>query len=288
MGGLDRHRAVEKYREGGDPAVAEDPGEKGGQQLRAAHREGRHDHLALRRHRLLQNGDEFADRVGERPVIAVAVGGFEKNQIGLRQRLGVAQDGCALGTQIARKYNGARLAVLRGHQLQAGRTEHVAGFDPSHLQARRHGHRIVVGHGPELAEDLLGLRHGIERRDGLLAGAQAVAVVPVGVLGLDPGGVAQDQAGEVDRGRRGEDGAGKARRRQQRQTAGVIEMRVREHHGVGRRHAGTERRAVQLLRPMSALEQTAINEHPGAGGFNKVGRSGDFSPGGAENSDFHG
>ena len=287
VGRLDRHRTVEKHRERRHLAFAKRPCQQRGQQLRPAHGKRRHQHLAFPRDRLLQDLDEFVDRLAEGSVIVVAIRGLEKDQVCLGKRLGVAQDQGAFRPQVARERDGTLRAVLFDEQLQAGRAQHVAGLDKPRPDARSHRDRIVIGHGFELPENPLNVLDRVERMDRRFVGPHLLPVDPLCVLSLDLGRVAQDQPGHLDRGRRGEDRTREAGEGQQRQAPRVIEVGVRQEHGVQPRLFRSQRTMVQLLGVRSALEQPAVDEDSGAPGLDEIGRAGDFSTGRSENSDFH-
>ena len=162
----------------------------------------------------------------------------------------------------------------------------MAGLNETHLQARCHGKRLVVGGGFELLQDPLGVREAVKRLGRRLACPPARAVEPLSVLGLDFGGITQNQPGHFNRGRSGKNGPGETRPRQQWQAAGMIEMCMRENHGIQPRRAGSHWRAVQGLHVV-ALEQPAVDEHRGLKGFDEISRPGDFTAGGAKNRDSH-
>ena len=67
----------------------------------------------------------------------------------------------------------------------------------------------------------------------------------------------------------------------------MIEMRVRENHGIQPRRTCSHRRAVQGLRMLAALEQSAVDEYRGLAGFDEISRPGDFTAGGTKNRDSH-
>jgi hypothetical protein len=67
----------------------------------------------------------------------------------------------------------------------------------------------------------------------------------------------------------------------------MIQVVVRQQHGVKPRLVRTQRPMVQCLGVRATLEKSAINEDSGARRLDEIGRPGDFSTGSSKNSDFH-
>ena len=92
---FDRHRAIEKNGEGMSHFPAEHPAEKADEKLRSAHSKRGHENFSAITHRVLYDLNEFGDGLIEGPMVAVAVGGFEKDEIGVLEGFEVAEDGDA-------------------------------------------------------------------------------------------------------------------------------------------------------------------------------------------------
>ena len=119
----------------------------------------------------------------------------------------------------------------------------------------------------------LALRHGLDQRQAVqrvLAGVQrqgrrvfgkAVAVGECRVFFLQVAAVGQQNRAQVARARAGIHRAMKAALGQQRQVAAVVQVRVREQHGVdvARRHR--QRTAVAQAQLLVALKQAAVHQH---------------------------
>jgi hypothetical protein len=91
------------------------------------------------------------------------------------------------------------------------------------------------------------------------------------------GAVGHDQVGKIERRRRAVDRPAVVGGGQQRQPAGVIEVRVREHHRVKPAQRALPGNAVVVLDFARALEEAAINQHVRGAGFNQVRRTGDLA-----------
>ena len=98
---------------------------------------------------------------------------------------------------------------------------------------------------------------------------------PLRELLLELGGVEQDETRELGRGRGAQDRAAEALADEERQQAAMVEVGVREHHGVERRGIDAQRHAVADRIGRPALEHPAIDEDPGAAGIDEVTRAGD-------------
>src|SRR4030095_9851771 len=99
------------------------------------------------------------------------------------------------------------------------------------------------------------------------------------------GGVAKNQAGQVDGRRRAVDGTGEVMFQQQWQSPGVIEVRMSQQDGVERTEARCRRNPVTFLGSGRALEQAAIDEHTSPVCLDEVSRSSDFAAGGPVGDD---
>src|SRR4029453_17138392 len=109
------------------------PGQQADQQLCAAHGEGWHENLPTFLHGILHNANELIDRFHEWPVVMVAVGGFEKHQVGMPERLEFFQNERASWSEVSGEHHSFLTSFLLDNQLEAGGAEHVAGLRPHSL-----------------------------------------------------------------------------------------------------------------------------------------------------------
>ena len=285
--GFNRHGAIHEYREGGRLAIAEHPAQQAGNQLRAAHGERRHENLAAGRDGVIHDGHKLFDGFIEGPVVAGAVGGFDENHVGFMEWLVVAQNGRAARAEVAGKHNFLFAAVFGHGELDGGGAEHVAGFRPGGADAGGDFHGLLIGHGAHHAQRAFGVFRRIKGRDGRFAGARELPVFAGGVSGQNMRGIAQDEAGHFDGGGCGVHRHAMALLRQQRQPPGVVQMRVRDGHGVELDSFGRFP-AVEFFRLALALKLAAIHQDAGTVGLHVVGGTGDFATAGASDMNVHG
>ena len=145
----------------------------------------------------------------------------------------------------------------------------------------------VERHRAKALHRLLDLSGVVERFDGRFARPRAFAVGALDIEGLHLRRVAQDEAGEIERGLGGENGAGVAALDEQRKPPGVIEMRVGDEHRIEPVRLQSGGNHVLRLGARAALEEPKIHEHPRAADFDEIGRAGHFT-GGAVQGDFDG
>ena len=141
------------------------------QLLAAADRERRDQHTAAVAPGIVENPAQLADGFRAVAMQAVAVGRLHQHQIGLGDLRRIAQDRRAIGAEIAGKHQLPAIAP----QLDAGRSEDVAGIAETHLDTREQFDAGVVGNRLDLlhrnAHVVLAVqRHGF----GLAAAAIAI------------------------------------------------------------------------------------------------------------------
>ncbi len=165
--------------------------------------------------------------------------------------------------------------------MDAGRAEHVAGFDPPRGHAGSHLHRVVVGNGTKQRHRGFHVLDAVQRFHQFLPGPLAAAIDPFEVLGLDLGRIAEDQIGQFAGRRRAEDRRVEAAFDQQRQTARVVQVRMGQQHGVQFAGIQIAGEAVPLLGLGHALEQAEIDQQTSLRSFDQISRTGDIAAGGA-------
>ena len=176
--------------------------------LRALDGEGGDDNVSAALIRVVDDfGEGFGDRDGV-VVIAVAVGRFHDDVISPVEERGIADEGLVPLADVAREDDAGALAVLGDVHFDDGGAEDVACVVVGRGDAGRDLRGLVVFDGPEELERLLGVFHGVEwddREGALFAFADMTLLFEFRVFFLDVCGVAEDDAGELDRGLRGVD-----------------------------------------------------------------------------------
>jgi hypothetical protein len=281
-GGLDGHGAVEIDRKGADGAGVKEAREGVEDELGAADGEGWDEEFAVT---LSGGGDDFielGESLDEGPVVVIAVGGLEKDEVALGWPDVIVKDGCAYGAEVAGEDDGAGLVTILDVELDAGGAEEMAGFEESGLDAGGDLKGFIVGYGLGEAQDVFDVVQVEERFDGGFSGPLAFAVEAFVVSGLYFGGVEQDQSREVDGGGCGENRALVAVLGEQGEAACVIEVSVGEDNGVeaGDVEGGWE--VVTFFGHGDALEHAEVDEDIGSRGLQKVGGAGDFAAGAVE------
>ena len=105
--------------------------------------------------------------------------------------------------------------------------------------------------------------------------AVSVFVGVAGFLLLQVRRVRQHDGAQVARARRAEDASSKSLRHETRQVAAVIEMGMRQHHGVEARRVNGKGRPVALPQFLEPLKQAAIHEDAAAAQIDQMLRAGD-------------
>jgi len=144
----------------------------------------------------------------------------------------------------------------------------VPGLSEAGTNSRRNGHRFVVGDRLELTQDDFGILRGVEGNLGWKGGA--FAVVAFRVLGLNFGGIAQDQAGHFNRGGSRKNRPCVSGLGQQGKSAHMIEMGVGQDHRVEFGGGRAQRWHVELPGFAGTLEQAAIDQYFGLLCFHEV------------------
>ncbi len=213
----------------------------------------------------------------DRRTVLVAIGRFANHivQAGGRLRIGLQQ--LSVGTEIAGGEHPQRLAggAFAGEfDFNRGRAEQMPGVPVARAHAR---HDL----NPSLVIDRA---EGIERGDGIAlrvdrrhqrTPARGIAPVERGHFGfLDAAGVRQHIGAQVDGAAGGPDRAAKAAACELGYEAAVVDMRVRQQHGID--VGGDERKlaVVQLLQRFRPLEQSAVDQQTSGRGLEQVTRAG--------------
>src|SRR5262249_48530720 len=99
---------------------------------------------------------------------------------------------------------------------------------PDRFDSGCYGERFLIRHWPQLRENFLCIIWRVERLPWRFACAHSFPILPLGIGDLESRRIAQDETCHVERRRSSEDRPGVAHFREQRQSAGMIEMAVRE------------------------------------------------------------
>ena len=200
--------------------------------LRAPHRKRRDDDLAV----LFQGFQHQPANgfVGVRAdgMFAPAVGGFDLQIIHVFHRLRVAENFVVAAAHVAAEQITEFPPAFPHVQHHLRRTENVPGVAERDRHAVEHRKGAVVIEGDELLERLLGVGIGVKRFDRreFLLRAFFGDERRVGLLDLR--GIHEHDAGQVARGERAVNVAGVTLLAQVRQIAGMVNVRVAQHHGV--------------------------------------------------------
>ena len=237
--------------------------------LRAPHRECGDDHRAAPRGGL---ADDVGERVrgGLAVVSSISVGGFHDDVIGIRHGFRIAHHRIVVPTQVAGEHD----PLLAPGDLCGGGAKDVPGTPQHQPRAGGQLHLRVEIHRREHLDGALGIAHRVERQRRLVT-AVAVSIGVGGFLLLNLRTVEQDELGHGRSGGAHVDGAAKAILHQSRQVAGVIQVRVRQHHRVDGFCIDRQRPPVLLAQRLQALEQAAVHQQPRSAGGQQVLGSGD-------------
>ena len=280
LGAVHRHRAVQEDRDVGDRARRVEAAQVQEQRLRPADRERREDDDAAPpahpRH-------DLAERVGGilGGMDAVAVRRLAHEHVRALERARRPHERVVRTAEIAGEVHPGALDLepeLRGPEDVAGRQEPRDDIAHADIRVERVGAELIEC-GPRIPL-------GVERLGRRMA-REAVAPGEVGLLLLEMPAVRQDQAAEFLGPLGGVDAATEAVSHECGQVAGVIEVRVGDHHRVDALGRHRERGAVALAEHLIALEEPAVDQDPSVRGLDEiagsrdgVGRTEEAEPGG--------
>src|SRR6516164_7981509 len=129
----------------------------------------------------------------------------------------------------------------------------MTGFNETRLNPLGHTHGPVIRDRLKTLNYLLRMLLGVEWFEGWFAGTLALAVLSLGITGLDSSRIAQDESGHVDGGRCGKDRRAMSTLAQQWQATGMVKMTVREQNRI-EPLLGSGRRPVKRLCLFAALK----------------------------------
>jgi hypothetical protein len=232
--------------------------------LGPAHREDGDEHGAATVERAVDGVGELLGGVSVR-VAPVAVRRFGDEVVGCRQRRGRRHD----RVDGAAHVTGERDRTVGRGDVHGGRAEDVTDRAEGHGELVDGRERLAERRGAQLPQAPLGVSGGVERQGGVVA-ARMPTVGDARVLFVQVRRVEQHDLGQrLGRGR-APDRTGEAVTGEGRQGAGVVDVGVREDHGVDRRGIDGEALPVPLPEPLDPLEEPAVDEHAAAADVDQV------------------
>jgi len=257
LGGFDGEGAVHKGGNGGEALFVAEFVKGVEELLGALDGEGGDDEVGAA---LLDLADDFAEMlggVGGELVGAAAVGALHDDEIDFVAGGGVVEEVVAGAADIAAEEESLLLVVgvVVDVEYDLGGAEDVACINEGELHAIGDEHGALVAEGDELPEAVLGIDHGVVRREEREVIALPVAVQPGDVAFMDVGGIGEHDAAQVARGGGGVDVAGEAALREVREIAAVVDVGVGEDDAVDL--LGIEG---ELAVPLHGLGTTALIE----------------------------
>ena len=276
-----RHRAVEEHPPARHLPFVPEAREPVQQLLRTPDRERRDQHVAAVVPCPFEDAAEFGNRFRAIPVVAVAVGRFHQDEIGIAHGFRIAQDRSFLRTEVA----GEHQLLPVGPQLDDARAEDVAGIAERDVDPGEDGGTRVVAQRTHLRHRILDVVARVQRQ-GFWFSRLALSIGALGVVFRQRGGVEQHDRHQLGGGLLGEDRAAETARHQLRDAADVVDVRVAGHQRIDRLGIEREGFEVRRLHLAAALLHAAIEQDALAGGLDQVHGSGHL-PGGAVEMDAH-
>ena len=282
---LDGQRAVHPYREPVVPAQAAfglDLPQQIQQLLRPPDGEARDHHVAAAVERVLQHPRQVRGIVRARAVQPVAVGRFDDHRVGRGRCLRIADQRPVHVAKIAGKQQPLRFAVFRHRDVDAGRAQQMSRIGKADLHAVEQVDVRAVAARDKLPDRALRVLGRVQRDVFVAAAALCFAVTPFCLELLDVRAVQQHDPAQRRRRARGIDLAGIAVLHQLRQTAGMVDVCVRQQHGVQFAGRDGQRRVLIDVQPLlhAAVDQDAaprrLQQHTRAGDFVRRPKEGQF------------
>ena len=205
-------------------------------------------------------------------MVAVAVGRLHHDIVGLFEKLRVADDRLVDIADVTGEDDRLVHAVFLQFERDGRGAEQMArvGEDRAHALAEVDLFFILAGR--DVLEDVQRVLLGVERLYVLAARALSLAVFILGIALLNVGGVEQHDLHEVCRQARRQDAAVEAVFHQQRDAAGVVDVRMGDEQNVDIRWVEGKHGIVQLIAP---LLQAAVHKDALAVDLQTVARTGD-------------
>ena len=241
--------------------------------LRPADGKRRNHQIAAAVERALNEGHKLFNIINPLAVASVAVGAFHHNEIRFVQILRVADNRLVCVTDVAGKHDFLCFAVFGDGQFRARRAEQMPRVDKAHPNALEQGLRRVIFTGDKLLHRVLRVLHRVKRHGRFFARTLRFAVAPLGFKLLNVGGVLEHNRAKPRGGDCRINPPFKAVRGEQRQFAGMVNVRVGQHHAVdfpGRYGQ------IGVLISVGTLFKPAVNQNPFAARLQKRTAAGHF------------
>ena len=280
IGGVDGQRAVHVDRDAGNRAGPKQLVDLVDQFLGSSQREGGDEQLPSPAGHPADDLAEAGLGIEHRLVVAVAVRGLDDEGVDRTSgRIGVADDRQAAPPDVSREDEAVR-ASFGDPEIHRSRAQDVAGVGVLEGQIlakvmgpaiRQSDHQVLHGHR---------VLQGVERL--ALRPRAPMLLQELGVLLLDVRGIGQHHGAEVARRGSGEDRAVEALAHQEGKPAGVVDVRVAQHHGVDSPGIHRQVHVLGARFGASPLEEAGVEQHPRPGGLEQVHRAGDLAGGAVE------
>ena len=244
------------------------------QDLRTADGKSRDDHVAAPLHRAVHDIRQFLLLVVFL-VQAVAVGRFRDDEVGAADFFRILEDRVVRLADVAGENQLGFLPVFRHLHFHNGTAQDMARHQKFHRHARQDVERRVKFVDIEIAQRSVGVVH---RKKGAYFGParpQTFAVGELRVRFLDVGAVRQQDRTQLLRRPRAVDRALVPFLHELRNQAAVVDMGVRQDHGVDVARRKGKGPLVQGFDRLRALEHATIDEEFFPVYFQQVARSGD-------------
>lgn len=159
-------------------------------------------------------------------VQAVAIGGFGNDVIGLREFLGVGENGFVVAADVAGVAESLLSSAFFKSDEDGGAAEHVPGVQELDCEVGSDGKRQVVGNADEVAHALDRIPHRVNRFHGFEALLGSLLVELDGIDLLDAAGVGEHDGAEVTGGGGAEDAAFESVFHHERNQPRVVDVGV--------------------------------------------------------------
>src|SRR5690606_8122115 len=229
------------------------------------------------------DGDQGVLNPGQVRMQAVAIGGFEHQQVGFRYRHRIAHDRPARLSQVATEHHFDRASLVGDPGFDDRGTDDVAGVAEAAAHGTVRDQVAVVVHGLDLRQAGRDVARGV---DGLRFLDLPTPGCAPGVAFLDMGAVGQHHPEQVGGGGGRVDGAAETVADELGQQAAVVDVCVGQQDEVDRCRVERETGVVASGGVGTALEHAAVDQETGRRRFHQETGAGDLARP-AEESYFH-
>ena len=189
---------------------------------------------------------------------AIAVGGFDQQDVGFDRRRRIRENRPSVTSKIAAEQDACSAGLSLSH-VHVRRAEQVSRVDELELDAGYRLTALAKRMHLQPRQRLRRVRLRIERQGGLMLGVAAL-VGELGVLFLQVRGIGQHELAQVGRAGGAVNGSLEPLRNEPRQPAGMIDVRVGQHDSMNRLGRYWQRRPIALAQLLETLEQTTVEQ----------------------------